>query len=371
MHLRYRRPAPLDAVHGARRGFGAGRTPTTRRASRVAWLTCAAWLALAGPARADKMTDAEELFRRAKTLMADKKDAQACPLLEESQKLDPQMGTLLNLAICHENVGKTASAWGEFRAVEQQARAANREDRVKLARERAAKLEPRLMRIRIVVPPDAKVDGLVVKVDGEPKGEALWSGVAVDPGTRTIEASAPGKQPKTVTVRVSDAGAVVPVTLPPLEDEVVAAPRVVSDPDADRARDDEYAANQSRKSTGIVVGGIGVATMAVGGVFGVLAILNDGDAAKVCPAPCVAGSDAARAADETTDRALLFANVANVALPVGFVVAAIGAYMALSAGPTEKPTARAATPGRSRAGDLGGRALLSPRPGGAALTVSW
>ncbi|MBX3213267.1 MAG: hypothetical protein KF850_14625 [Labilithrix sp.] len=371
MHLRYRRPAPLDAVHGARRGFGAGRTPTTRRASRVAWLTCAAWLALAGPARADKMTDAEELFRRAKTLMADKKDAQACPLLEESQKLDPQMGTLLNLAICHENVGKTASAWGEFRAVEQQARAANREDRVKLARERAAKLEPRLMRIRIVVPPDAKVDGLVVKVDGEPKGEALWSGVAVDPGTRTIEASAPGKQPKTVTVRVSDAGAVVPVTLPPLEDEVVAAPRVVSDPDADRARDDEYAANQSRKSTGIVVGGIGVATMAVGGVFGVLAILNDGDAAKVCPAPCVAGSDAARAADETTDRALLFANVANVALPVGFVVAAIGAYMALSAGPTEKPTARAVTPGRSRAGDLGGRALLSPRPGGAALTVSW
>ncbi|MBX3223799.1 MAG: hypothetical protein KF795_25020 [Labilithrix sp.] len=356
MHLRYRSSASLDGVHGGRCGFGAGRTPTKRRASRVAWLACVACLALTGAAHADKMTDAEELFRRAKGLMAAKKDRDACPLLEESQKLDPQMGTLLNLAICHENVGKTASAWGEFRAVEQQARAANREDRVKLARDRAAKLEPRLARVKIVVPADARVAGLVIKVDGEAKGEPLWSGVAVDPGVRTIEASAPGKLPKTVTVRVEAEGSVVPVTVPPLEDEPAAAPPIAIDPDADRAKDEEYAANRSRHTTGVVVGAIGVAAMAAGGVFGVLAIMNDGDAAKACPAPCIAGTNEARAADDTTDRALLFANVANVAIPVGLIVAAIGGYMALSAGPTEKPTARA---------------LLTPRPGGASLAVSW
>ena len=146
---------------------------------------------------ADKSTDAEELFRRGKALMIDHKDKEACPLFEESEKLDPQMGTLLNLAICHENIGRVASAWGEFRAVEQMAQVAGRDDRVKLAHERAAKLEPRLPRLKIVSVPENKIPGLVVKVGGEEKAESLWSGVAVDPGTITIETSAPGKKPTT------------------------------------------------------------------------------------------------------------------------------------------------------------------------------
>ena len=329
-----------------------------RHVSRVVWLVGLAWLMTTSQAHADKMTDAEELFRRAKTLMAERKHRDACPLLEESQKLDPQMGTLLNLAICHENVGKVASAWGEFRAVEQQARAANREDRVKLARERAAKLEPRLSRLKIVVPSDAKVAGLVVKIDGEAKGEPLWAGVAVDPGTRTVEASAPGKKAVALEVKVDDEGAVVPVTIPKLEDEVVAKPNPIPDlgDGADAARDEEFAANRSRKTTGFVIGGIGVATMAAGGVFGVLALVNDSDAAAACPQPCVAGSNPARTADDTTDRALVFANVANVVIPIGLVAAAIGGYMILTAGPTEKPAARA---------------FLSPRPGGASFGVSF
>ncbi len=330
-----------------------------RHVSRIVRIVCAAaLLTTSGLAHADKLTDAEELFRRAKALMAENKHRDACPLLEESQKLDPQMGTLLNLAICHESIGKTASAWGEFRAVEQQARAANREDRVKLARERAAKLEPRLARIKIVVPAHAKVAGLVVTVDGEAKGEPLWSGVAVDPGTRTIEASAPGKKPASLQVKVDNEGAVVPVTIPELEDEAVAKLKPMPDlgGDDDRARDEEYASNRTRKTTGLVVGGIGVATMAAGGVFGVLAIVNDGNATKACPQPCFAGSSAAKAADDRTDRALVFANVANVVIPIGLVAAAIGGYMFLSAGPTEKPSARA---------------FLSPRPGGASFEVSF
>jgi hypothetical protein len=319
-------------------------------ASRLSRLACAAWL-VTGVARADKMTDAEELFRRAKGLMAENKPREACPLLEESERLDPQMGTLLNLAICHESVGKIASAWGEFRAVEQQARAANRDDRVKLARERAAKLEPRLPRIRVVAPSEVKTPGLMVKVGGELKGEPLWTGVAVDPGTWTVEASAPGKKTATLKVKVDDEGTLVTVTLPKLEDAPVVDPKVNAE---DLAREQQYAANRSRKTTGIVVGGAGAATIAVGGVFGVLAIIGDSDATQTCPKPCFEGSTAARSADDKTDRALLFANVANVLLPIGLVAAAIGGYMLFSAGPTEKP-----------------RALISPQLGGNGLGVRW
>jgi hypothetical protein len=310
----------------------------------------------ASVAHADKMTDAEELFRRAKGLMSENKHREACPLLEESEKLDPQMGTLLNLAICHETIGKVASAWGEFRAVEQQARAANREDRVKLARERAAKLEPRLPRVKIVVPPDAKVAGLVVKVDGEVKGEPLWGGVAVDPGSHALEASAPGKRSATLKVQVENEGAVVPANVPKLEDEPITKP--LARVDHDPAEDAQYASNRSRKTTGFVVGGVGAAALAAGGVFGVLAIMGDSDAAKACPSPCIAGSAQAKAADDRTDRALLFANVSNIALPVGLIALAIGGYLVLSAGPTEKPASSA-------------RAFVTPMLGGGGMGMKW
>jgi hypothetical protein len=286
-------------------------------------------------AHADKMTDAEDLFRRAKALMTDNKFREACPLLEESDRLDPQMGTLLNLAICHENIGKIASAWGEFRAVEQQARAANREERVKLAHERASKLEPRLARVKILVPSDVRVPGLVVKVDGEAKAEALWPGIAVDPGTRAIDVSAPGKKPATLKVRVDDEGIVVPVTLPKLEDAPVAPPTTANTGD-DRVREERYAENRSRKTKGLVIGGMGLATAAIGGVFGVLAVTADSGAHHACPLPCIEGSPAAKSADEKTDRAFLFANLSNVVIPLGAIVTAVGAYFFLTAGPTEK-----------------------------------
>ena len=155
---------------------------------------------VASTARADKITDAEDLFRRAKALMAQKKDDEACPLLSESYRLDPGVGTLLNLALCHERIGKTASAWGEFRSVEQQAHAASppNETRARFARDHAAKLQTRLSRVQITVPAEARVPGLVIKVDGEAKGEPLWAGVPVDPGTRVVEASATNKKPVTL-----------------------------------------------------------------------------------------------------------------------------------------------------------------------------
>ncbi len=345
--------------------------PLLRKASRAfAVLMFVATASSGGIARADKLTDAEELFRRAKGLMGENKFKEACPLLEESEKLDPQMGTLLNLAICHESIGKIASAWGEFRAVEQQARLANREDRVKLAHDRAAKLESRLPRLKIVVPPDAKVSGLVIKVDGEPKGEPLWSGLAVDPDMHTVEASAPGKKTQSLKVKVDGEGALVPVTIPKLEDAPVVKP-AGPDPSGAREREEEekYAANRSRRTTGFVVGGIGLTAAAVGGTFGVLAIFANNDAPKQCPKPCIVGSNQAKAADQSTDRALLFANIANVVIPIGAIAAIVGGYMVLSAGPTSKP--EASDTKKSRASTSSARLRIVPHVGGAGVGLSW
>jgi tetratricopeptide (TPR) repeat protein len=304
-----------------------------RSGASVAWSIAlfGAMVLVAPAARADRITDAEDLFRRAKALIAQDKYDDACPLLAESYRLDPGMGTLLNLALCHEHVGKTASAWGEFRAVEQQARAAvpPNEGRAQLAREHADKLQPRLSRVKIVVANEARAPGLVIKVDGEAKGEPLWAGVPVDPGTRTVEASATDKKPVVMKVKIDDEGVLAAVTIPVLADAPVAAP--TSGGGAELEAVEAYASNRARRTTGFVIGGIGLATLAVGATFGIAAILDDNEA-KTC-SPCIRGSAEANASDHATDRALVFANIANVTVPLGVIGSVVGAYLVLGTRP--------------------------------------
>jgi hypothetical protein len=285
--------------------------------------------------RADRTTDAEDLFRRAKGLIAQDKYVEACPLLEESYRLERARGTLLNLALCHEHVGKTSAAWGEFRRVEQEERAsgAANESRIELARAHANELESRVSRLEIVVRPEARAAGLVIKVDGEVKGEPLWAGVPVDAGTRTVEASATNKKPVVIKVEVDDGGALVAVTIPILADAPIAAPVALAG-GANLDELEHYASNRARRTSGFVVGGIGLVTLAVGGAFGVAAIVNDSDA-KAC-SPCIRGSAEANASDRSTDRAFAFANVSNLTVPLGALGTLIGTYLVLSAGPIRR-----------------------------------
>ena len=69
------------------------------------------------PARAqasENTTIAESLFRDAQTRLAAGDVPAACDLFARSQRVEAALGTLLNLAACHERDGKTATAWTEF-----------------------------------------------------------------------------------------------------------------------------------------------------------------------------------------------------------------------------------------------------------------
>src|SRR5258708_31530603 len=54
---------------------------------------------------------AQALFDAAKRLVHEGRFAEACPKLEESQKLDPAIGTHYALADCYEKAGRLATAW--------------------------------------------------------------------------------------------------------------------------------------------------------------------------------------------------------------------------------------------------------------------
>jgi hypothetical protein len=143
------------------------------------------------PARAQS-AEAEVLFREGRTLVKRGKLAAGCDKLAASERLENSVGTLLNLGDCREKLGKLASAWAAFRKAEAMAKRAGDDDRRQAeAARRAAALEPRLSNLVIEVP--ARVEGLVVRRDGEIVDEAQWNTpLPVDPGSYTIVAEAPG-----------------------------------------------------------------------------------------------------------------------------------------------------------------------------------
>src|SRR5690242_11600284 len=86
---------------------------------------------------------AERVFNEGRALMVAGRFAEACPKLEESQRLEPKGGTQLNVAACHERLGKIATAWVEFHDAVVAAKTEGHPERERLAQQRVDALEPR------------------------------------------------------------------------------------------------------------------------------------------------------------------------------------------------------------------------------------
>ena len=123
------------------------------RVKRIAFLAVGlslftAQVASAQTGGAGNRAAAEALFNEGRKLAASGKYADACPKFEASQKLDPGLGTLLNLAECYEKIGKTASAWAEYREAIPLARASGSKDARSLLTLFAVRVTPRVDRAR-------------------------------------------------------------------------------------------------------------------------------------------------------------------------------------------------------------------------------
>lgn len=161
---------------------------------------------------------AEKLFMEARALLAKGDYAAACPMLAESHRLEPGVGTLLNLAECYEAAGKTASAWVTYREMETLALRQNQAARAEHAAARARALEPSLAYVTLVVPSSVRVDGLVVQRDGGAFGVASWDReLPVDPGPHEFVVVAPSRRRWSASLKVeprSRARVVVPLLRP-------------------------------------------------------------------------------------------------------------------------------------------------------------
>jgi hypothetical protein len=239
--------------------------------------------------------------------------AEACPKLEESQRLDPSGGTLVNLALCHEQIGRTASAWAEFKEVFAGATREGREQRARIAKEHIAALEPRLS--RIVIAPIRPVPKMEVLIDGVSLREAAW-GLAspFDPGNHEVEGRAPGYETFHSSFNLLDNGDHAEIRIPQLVALPVAKDATVG------------GAAHGQRTAGIILLASGGAALAAGAVFGTFAISKRSESNRFC----TTDTDCTSQGVSLNKTAITYSWVSTATIGAGAIAAALGIYLVLT-----------------------------------------
>lgn len=330
-------------------------------------LALAATLLVTSPAFAqgDDVAMAQSLFERGRELMKEGKNAEACEKFAESNRLDASAGTLLNLGQCQEALGKTASAWASYNQAIVLARAKGQARHETAGQEYLAAIEPKLSKLQVDAP--NPVAGLVIRRDEVEMGAGvLGVPLAVDPGRYVVRASAPGRKAWETTVEIGDNADFKTISIPDLElaDPEDDEPVIVPPPDDPTDQDGAVPPGDDasgQRMVGFVVGGVGVAAVAVGSVFGILTLSAASDAEAnddLCP-----DKKCSDAGLDQIDGAETKAWVANIAIGAGAIAIAAGVVLVLTAG----DGAPASTVGAktSRAGSVWLAPAASPFGGGA------
>jgi hypothetical protein len=285
---------------------------------------------------AGEQAAAEALFKQGRDLMNAGRFAEACPMLAESERLDPAAGTLLNLATCYERNGQLASAWATYKDAATAAQRADQQERAQLARRKAGELETKLPTLTIVVSTAADRPDLQIKRDGDTVGRPAWgAAIPIDPGAHTIEATAAGHKPWHGQVSVEGAGVQSSIEVPPLEIEPAIAPGPVvppSPPPADGAVRPEPAimgrsGGSGQRAVAVALGSVGLAGVVVGAVFGGIARSDNNDA----KGHCLIDSACDAQGMSSTASAQHAATASTIAFTAGGVLAATGVVLYLTA----------------------------------------
>jgi len=260
----------------------------------------------AGKARADK------LFEDGRKYLATKEYALACTAFEQSQESDPAIGTQLNIALCYEEWGKTASAYRAYLEAVQLAKLKS-DKRAKGAQDKADELAPKVPHVQLEVPDDADV-GAVFLLDGKELDRArLADDLLVDPGTHVVEVRISGQPPKKTVIDLK-AGERRRVA--------VEIPKPVAKPAEVRTSP----RNKRRLYGGIGLTVGGAITLGVAGFVALAARQDYNDAVAGCPALLCASRADYDATQSARSRATLMTFVGGG----GLVLSGIGVYFMLT-----------------------------------------
>jgi len=276
---------------------------------------------LAAPSQAQERRDpaaAEELFRQGRAASEQRDYLNACAKFRESNRLDPAVGTVFNIADCEQKLGRYATSWTLFQEVVQ--RLSADDDRRAIALERVRGLEAHVPRLTVHLAASTRTD-VVVRRDGVVLGSAsLDTALPVDPGDHVVIVEAPGSEPAQFHASVGEgerARLEVALGAP------LTPGRAPGSPDADRG---------SNHTAAYLSAGVGAAGLVTGVVAGLLVLSHKGTVNDNCQ-----GHSCNQAGLAAADSGKTWGIVTTLGLVTGALGLGTATYLFLSApSPAEK-----------------------------------
>lgn len=282
-------------------------------------------------------------FDRALKLMRDSKFEEACPLLETALAAEGTMIVRFRLAECYEQIGKLASALNAYQVVAGEAALSNMKDREAFAKKKAAELEPRVPRLKLIIPPEVgAITGLQITVDGKAIHRTDWGhGVLLDLGPHALAVAGPDYETWTLDFSLESEREVRSVQVPnrTIATSTPPPPSPNQPQPLPDSGDDAGGGMSALAIAGIVVLGVGVVLTGVSIGVGVDAKSQYDDTLDGCTdTDCPPGRQPAQRDAESQ------ANIATALFIVGVAAAAGGALMWILA-PSEDDVAFGVGPG--------------------------
>jgi hypothetical protein len=336
-------------------------TSLARKVLAAALLGAVGHFTLTVSAQARDPVAARALFQEARRAADAGQYPLACPKFSDSYRLDPAVGTLLNIADCEQRLGRVATAWVTFqRALDQLSKD---DDRRPSAERAAAALEPRLPRLTIRLGPAAP-PGSTVQRDGVDVGSSgLGVALPLDPGRHVVAVRAPGRREQRYELDLAEAQsrevvgepgpveppapvAPIPPRTPAQTQAPVPPPPAASSAPAPRVLTVAPVASApvqgadrnggGSRMVGYVLGGIGLVGLVVGGVTRGAAFSQQSTIDSHC--------DALKACDsvglDAVSKAKTLQTVSTVALVAGAAGVGTGIYLLVAGRGRSAPQAR-------------------------------
>jgi hypothetical protein len=272
---------------------------------------------LAAPLRAENRdaAAATELFSKGRAAMKQQDFVTACAAFADSERFDPKVGTLLNLADCEEKIGHLVSARSHWQQAMDLAHAGG-DTRESVARQRFAAVDPRVAKLSVKLAPDAPLGATVKRDDVDLGPGSLGVALPLDPGAHVVVVTAVGYESKTTTVSLAD-GQVSELVVGPGAKQLPPPP-----PPPPSAPVPPRSSWSTTKTLAVVSAGLAAGSIGVGTAFGLMA--KSANDASLAGGACDANNGCNAAGLSSRDDAVRDGNISTIA----FV--ASGAFLAAS-----------------------------------------
>jgi hypothetical protein len=262
----------------------------TRRGLAAAVVLVAA-LAAAQAALAASPADraaARQHWNQAEALKKKGQLAEACKHLEEVERLDPKLLTLMELAECSERLGKLVEARAQWSLARDRAKHDEKPQSKERAEKRLAVIDKRLAHLTLQLAANSPAGAQVLGDDVPLDAASLGSALPMNPGDHVIVVKAEGREDakypvklaagdkQTLAIAVGPAAAsptAPPASPPPPPAPTVAAPANVgaSPPPAPPALQTSSSWWSGQRTAGVIFGAAGIVAVGAGSALCVMA----------------------------------------------------------------------------------------------------